>query len=778
MFAKRAMGDDVTFQLAKQGALSPEQVSAHILRYLKAMAEKRLREPVDEAVITVPAYFGMRAKQMTEKAAELAGLRVAQIAQEPVAAALMYTVGDTRPSLTIMTYDLGGGTFDVAVLEKRQGVISSDSIKGFDGDRFLGGYNFDKAIALWVVDQLCQRGYDLRLDHDNPADKVIFSKLMIYAERAKIGLSKEEIYEFQEPSTGITDHRGVAVTLQFTISRQEFEEMIKKDIDHTVDLCDRALEKAFPELDRVARRAKPDEIVMVGGSSRIPLVAARLEQEFLRKPKLVNPDLCVALGAGLIAGTRATTVGNLRLDPVPAEVDVAEIAVTGLVVPAGALATVEKCAVTLRALDESFNRTRLVGAGGQFAFDRVPLAEDARTDFVLSVKAPAGAIVAERRFAVTHAQTVKAGGLPPDGVPTNVLAKPISIMLADGLHTVAPERSQLPFEKLVRAKTRDTSGAIRIAIYEENNPLGEILIANIPETLPVGSSVEITLTVQENYQIRGRGYVPALAREENVVIDIPVRPQKSVQELRRDYELLSEKAGDVLAGAGRGALFGDARVKRLKERQARCEEQLRAAQKGQPVEPAAIQDCLDEIENLTREIGKKWEPKPSRDVFDETVEEARELLASAVKKKPETAQQGYDKQIEAIQTEAQKALQTENSAAWSDAYDKLSTVRERIEKITQKGGGDGPPPDPATWKLQFGQQLGQVEKAARAAGRYEPLKAKFDEAASSLTRIDPKSPGAVSELADWYNTKLRALAQELGGPGKEGIPERDKQANA
>jgi molecular chaperone DnaK (HSP70) len=329
MFAKRAMGEDQTFQLAKQGALKPEEVSAHILRYLKQMAEERLGEPVDEAVITVPAYFSLRAKQMTEKAGEMAGLRVAQIAQEPVAAALMYCLNDPRDPLRVMTYDLGGGTFDISILEKRNGAISNDSIKAFDGDRFLGGYDFDKRLAFWLMDRLVAQGYDLRLNFDIPADKRIFAKLMVYAERAKIELSKQESYEFQEAMTGITDHIGLPVAIEgLEITRDQFESMIRKEVEYTFKLCHRArLDKARPPIER----DQFDEILMVGGASRIPLIARRLEEEFERKPKLVEPDLCVALGAAIIASTKPKTFGRLKLDPIPAETDLPSLTVTGRV---------------------------------------------------------------------------------------------------------------------------------------------------------------------------------------------------------------------------------------------------------------------------------------------------------------------------------------------------------------------------------------------------------------------------------------------------------------
>src|SRR5205085_2865852 len=368
MFAKRWMGEEKTFQLAQQGTLRPVDVSAHILRYLKSVAEQRLGEPVDEAVITVPAYFTMKAKEMTEEAGKMAGLHVAQIAQEPVAAALMYCMGDPRDPLRIMTYDLGGGTFDVAILEKRDGTISTNSIRAFDGDRFLGGYNFDQKLAEWLMDQLNERGYDLHLDFDKAADKVIFAKLMIYAEQAKIALSKSEAHEIEEPNTGITDHSGNPVAIYLSITRQQFEQMISDQIEYTIEICRRAMtEQAQPPISP----DKIDEIIMVGGSSRIPLIARRLEEEFGKPPKLIRPDLCVALGAAIIAGTKGQTFGCLKLDAIPTETDMLDITVTGRVVPSGELSDVQGCTVTLNAADGAYRSSRKTDSSGTFVFDSV-----------------------------------------------------------------------------------------------------------------------------------------------------------------------------------------------------------------------------------------------------------------------------------------------------------------------------------------------------------------------------------------------------------------------
>lgn len=185
---------------------------------------------------------------------------MSQIAQEPVAAALMYCAGDTRDPLRILTYDLGGGTFDVAILEKRDGIISTDSIRAFDGDRFLGGYDFDKKLALWLMQQLVDRGYQLQLNLETPADKVIFAKLMVYAEQAKVALSKFEHHQILEPTTGITDRAGNPVSVELDITRAQFEGMIAKDIDDTINLCQRAMnEKARPpipidKIDEIVRR--------------------------------------------------------------------------------------------------------------------------------------------------------------------------------------------------------------------------------------------------------------------------------------------------------------------------------------------------------------------------------------------------------------------------------------------------------------------------------------------------------------------------------------------
>ncbi|MEK9137137.1 MAG: hypothetical protein AAB393_08440 [Bacteroidota bacterium] len=317
----------------------------------------------------------------------------------------------------------------------------------------------------------------------------------------------------------------------------------------------------------------------------------------------------------------------------------------------------------------------------------------------------------------------------------------------------------------------DTSGEIRVPILEGNNPLGEIVMKGIPTTLSVGSAVEITLTIQENYQIRGRAYVPALSRDANVVIDIPVPPQKSIEELQRDYELLEARAEDGLASAGRGRLFGDAKAKRLKERMRDCKEMLG----GREPEPAKIQDRLDEIESLVREIGAGWRPEPPRAVFNQKASEAEELIAKAISKKPEVGQHGYDKQLEAIRAEAEKAYTDQNTAVWKDSYNKVVKLCDRLEAIVKGGGDDGPPPDLGQILIALAQELAQLEKWAKDQGRYEKFKSDFQELSTALKRINPKAPDAMTQIQDWYFTKFSDLRQRLEAPETTGLVGLDEK---
>jgi molecular chaperone DnaK (HSP70) len=753
MFAKRAMGEDVTFKLKQNGPLRPEYVSARILAHLKAMAEQQLGERVDEAVITVPAYFKGLPKQMTEKAGELAGLRVAQVAPEPVAAALMYCAGDPRPNLRIMTYDLGGGTFDVAVLEKKDGVISTTSILAYDGDRYLGGYNFDVALALWFA-----RKYGLMLEPRDEIDRVPLAKLMVLAETAKIALSKSTSHVMNEQATGIKDRHGKTMDIDLTLERKIFEDLIREDVERTMAICKRALNEKG---DKPISSESIDEILMVGGSSRIPLVAERLEQEFRRKPKLIEPDLCVALGAAILAGTIGVSVGRIKLHPIPAESALSTLSVTGEILPGPELPSVAGCAVHLRSDDNSCNLTKASDAQGRFSFDQVELEDGETTKFTLTARSPQGRELAMHKFSVKRTDNPVASALAQTQIH-NTLAMPIGIVTRDGTQVVAPARAPLPFEtkEPIRAQTTSASRQIRVPIVEDNTVVGQIVMQDLPPGLEVGTEVQIFLTLLADYKIVGRATIPSARRETSVEIDLPKPVPKGLDELRRDLEKLQDQADDALQSAGAAAKFGDGRAARLKERMEAAKRML----ESKAEDPGRIQETLDEIRQLTQDLGRGWKPEPPRAVFDRLVRDAREVLKKVIAKKAHVADEGYGGRIDAIVGEADKAYTTQNGPLWTEKYARMQEEYDKLEELDEGERPPGGTPTAAQLLLAMSQRLENLQRFARETNRAEEFKAEFAAVANSLKRIDTSKSDATNQLVDWHNTEYRGLCDKLMMP--------------
>ncbi|MGH4026829.1 MAG: Hsp70 family protein, partial [Pseudonocardiaceae bacterium] len=285
-FFKRAMGTDQVVT-AGHAQLTAQQASAHVLRYLKDLAEDVLGVPVERAIVTVPAFFEMGAKNATTQAGAAAGLEVVETLIEPVAAALTYAYdrgADMAESGTFLVYDLGGGTFDASVVSwSADGDFEHVS---FDGDRFLGGFDFDNAVVSWICDQL--PAYDLALDLADEADRILFSRLLVDAETAKHELSRTPYTTFI--MQGATDRAGTPMNINLPFQRRDFDRLIEGKVRGTLDCCDRALRHAAAEPGRLS------DVVMVGGSSRIPLVTTLVEHHYGCHPLLIDPDLCVAVG--------------------------------------------------------------------------------------------------------------------------------------------------------------------------------------------------------------------------------------------------------------------------------------------------------------------------------------------------------------------------------------------------------------------------------------------------------------------------------------------------
>lgn len=281
----------------------PEEISAMVLQKIKSDAEKRVGEPITQAVITVPAYFNDAQRQATKDAGKIAGLDVLRIINEPTAAALAYGLDKTNKDEKVLVFDLGGGTFDVSVLELGDGVFEVCSTAG---DNHLGGDDWDQRIIDWLADKFqADNGIDLR------KDKMAMQRLKEAAEKAKMELSSTTQTTINLPF--ISAGEAGPLHLDYTLTRAEFER-ITKDL---LDRCKLPVEQALKDAD--LKTGDVDEVILVGGSTRMPAVQELVEKITGKKPNMsVNPDEVVAMGAAVQGGVLAGDVeGILLFDVTP-----------------------------------------------------------------------------------------------------------------------------------------------------------------------------------------------------------------------------------------------------------------------------------------------------------------------------------------------------------------------------------------------------------------------------------------------------------------------------
>ena len=297
-------GDNNTPRVDIDGRLyTPQEISAMILQKMKKTAEDYLGSEVTEAVITVPAYFSDAQRQATKEAGEIAGLNVRRIVNEPTAAALAYGLDKSNKDMKIAVFDLGGGTFDISILELGDGVFE---VKATNGNTHLGGDDFDHAIIDWLADEFQKdEGVDLR------QDPMALQRLKEAAEKAKIELSSSTTTDINLPY--IMPVNGVPKHLVKTLTRAKFEQLCDSLIQATVEPCRKAMS------DAGLTNKDIDEVILVGGSSRIPAIQAKVEEIFGKTPsKGVNPDEVVAVGAAIQGGVLTGEVKDvLLLDVTP-----------------------------------------------------------------------------------------------------------------------------------------------------------------------------------------------------------------------------------------------------------------------------------------------------------------------------------------------------------------------------------------------------------------------------------------------------------------------------
>ncbi len=293
----RADNGDAHVQMGEE-TYAPPQISSFVLAKIKQDAETKLGERITQAVITVPAYFNDSQRQATKDAGTIAGLDVLRIINEPTASSLAYGLDKTRTDANIAVFDLGGGTFDITILQMGEGVFE---VKSTNGDTFLGGDDFDQAILEWLITEFRREtGIDLA------NDRMALQRLRDAAERAKVELSSVVETEINLPF--ITADASGPQHLVKSLTRGRFEQLVRGLIDRTAGPCQRALADSGLSVSQI------DDVIVVGGMSRMPAVQEKVKDIFGKEPnRNVNPDEAVALGAAIQAGVLAGEVGDIVL---------------------------------------------------------------------------------------------------------------------------------------------------------------------------------------------------------------------------------------------------------------------------------------------------------------------------------------------------------------------------------------------------------------------------------------------------------------------------------
>ncbi|MGL4343080.1 MAG: molecular chaperone DnaK [Metamycoplasmataceae bacterium] len=299
---KRKMGTNEVTKLNGKD-YKPEEISAMILSYLKEYAEKKVGSKITKAVITVPAYFNNAQRESTKIAGKIAGLQVERIINEPTAAALAFGLDKTNKSMKVLVYDLGGGTFDVSVLELEDGTFE---VLSTSGDNSLGGDDWDNKIVDWLINKIKSE-----YNYDATKDKMAMARLKEEAEKAKINLSGQMQIQIMLPFLAMTDKGPINVELELT--RAEFEKMTADLVDRTRKPIQDALKEAKLTAEEI------DEVLLVGGSTRIPAVQKMIEHVTKKTPNhTINPDEVVAIGAAIQGGVLAGDISDvLLLDVTP-----------------------------------------------------------------------------------------------------------------------------------------------------------------------------------------------------------------------------------------------------------------------------------------------------------------------------------------------------------------------------------------------------------------------------------------------------------------------------
>lgn len=661
-FVKKYMGTQEVFRVGEED-WSAQKVSAKVLERMMWIVENALGEKPKRAIVTHPAYFDALAINATREAAELAGLDVSDgLMMEPIAAAMAYTQGDDRSQIRVLVYDLGGGTFDITLVDRTSGSFKP---LAFGGNRELGGYNFDKKIATKMLAQIREKGFQLNIDQNHPERDIRWASLMHHAEQVKIDLTQKPKSVMRKSGVFTDDSPSPkSVQLNFTMTRDEFNELIADELQETIDQTKAVLERANVEASAV------DHLILVGGSSRIPVIAERLKEEFGIEPEIPDDDedfldLSVATGAAMAAATVSTIEGSVELDHISDLVDLPEITVSGKVIAGEEVSDVEGCEVTVDGgADDAIART---GPDGSFVV-RVKLFEDDENDLTITIESPDGTTLMEREVSVKHDSQASA----PVEKPPVPLPKRISVDTETGLIELAEENAILPCRRSQAFRTVEELSELPVLIYQEDVQLSEVRIKGFSPPSPPNTRVLITLDIGDDYAMKVTVEVPDvnITRTEEIKLSPPVIPD--IDELRIEYQ---HKKQDY-QGRMLNMPPGDAKG-RVEAECGRLLEQLDSLFEEEQPERMQIYMLLRKLHLAMYAITEGLAPPKA--TVEALFKEAREALPAAEEKQPAYREQKTGETLDLLEQSAMTAWQNGDQDGWSMAYKRIKDLASELK---------------------------------------------------------------------------------------------------
>lgn len=704
MFSKRAIGTDQVLKVNTH-KYTAKDVACKILGNMKNCAEKALGKPVERIVVTHPAYFNPNQIEETKDAAINAGIDMSlpeQVMMEPAAAALAYLFSVEQDPIKVMTYDLGGGTFDVTILERNEGVIT---MRAFDGNPLLGGYNFDRALVQWMLDKASAGGRTIPYDIENPEDRGRRARLLMIAENIKIKLSEQRSGKVPVPVRApdvLVDDTGKTVPIQERITRDEFKALIKDELEETIACCHRALGKANIEPEDL------DMILLVGGSTFGPWVEETLRENFENVDiRDFEGDSCVAAGAAIQASLLPPLSqghGIRAALEVPKNSALSSINVAGEVTADDKTPLADELRLKLQVYLTLPDGTTLdpaeIQPGGRFLFERIDLEDDAENSFRLSIMDTSGLERLSQTFTVQCS---------PDAVTTpeiyNVLPKQILVQTAQGMIPLAEEGVTLPAkieEEFILLHDEPTLTIKLFQEQEDEDPIGTITVTDIPvEKAGRGAKVKLEVEITPKNEMRGFAKVFTRGGTEvsrsTVKILFPPSPLPDLSELLTKFEDLDSDR------EGKTAMSQDPRERTLlKGKGGKLSQKISNLFREQEPDRQEIQQALREMNKIVHP--PKDDMEPSRASFINLLEACQALIEEMAG--PEA--KANTNRLERIRLEGENAFMTKNRKVWARANENLSILHSKLKNVNKEDSGPQELPSTGEMKDQFMQELDQL----------------------------------------------------------------------